>query len=101
MSWDELENIGEQAESETAALPTRDKQIISAVFNTPDGQEALKILYGWTIGKPNMPAPDACSDGAMLAQLMCVREGENNLFRRIRACVAEPVTESIVTETKT
>ena len=92
MSWEELESIMGD-ESEDLAL-NRDKEVISALFNGDNGREALRIIQSWTVDRPMFPAPEACGDGIIASQLMCIREGENNLFRRIRACVADPVVAS-------
>lgn len=90
MSWEELDDIPSDIEDEAQVIPDKDKQILSAVFNTPEGVQALSIIRRW-VSKSNMPNPEWCADGAMMAQLMFLAEGEKNLYRRIRACVAKPV----------
>jgi len=90
MSWEELDDIPSEIEEEADATPSKDKQVLSAVFNTPEGQRALAIIRQW-VSKSNMPAPEYCADGMMLSQLMCLNEGEKNLYRRIRACIAKPM----------
>lgn len=90
MSWEEIDELTSEEQAAAEEVPARDKQILSAVFNTEHGPEALRILQSWTVNRPSFPSPDSCADGVMVSQLMCIREGENNLYRRIRACVAKP-----------
>lgn len=91
MTWDDLDssNISDEEKNYEEQV-TRERQVLSAVFNTDAGKEALHILQKWTVDRPCFPSPETCADGVVVSQLMCIREGENNLFRRVKACVAKP-----------
>jgi hypothetical protein len=50
------------------------------IFNTPDGVILLDYLRSITIEQTNIPQ---ANDGGMMSILMGIKEGENNLYRKI------------------
>ena len=58
---------------------------VFALFNTPLGQKVLGHLDELTVEKSIMPAVQ--QDGHMAAILMALREGENQMVRKIKAMI--------------
>ena len=79
MSWDELNNIG-NVKAQAVAL-TDDEIVIAKIFKGEHGPRALEALARITVEKPSFQAIH--SDGVNTAIAMAVREGENNLYRKI------------------
>lgn len=79
MSWEELNNIGNQKAQ--AVELTDDEIVIAKIFKGEHGPRALEALARITVEKPSFQA--MYSDGTNTAIAMAVREGENNLYRKI------------------
>lgn len=91
MSWNELNNIGTppSAEEQEAAAKAQ-AQIISdfvSVFTKPAGRRVLAYLRENTIEKPTFVQPLPGSDGLAMQKGQDLREGENNLVRRIEKMI--------------
>lgn len=71
--------VQEIAEQNTVA---RD---IYALFNSELGKRCLQHLEAMTIQKPNLPAGGV--DGVSMAMGMSLREGENQLYRKIKMLI--------------
>lgn len=93
MSWDELNNIGrEPTAEEQAAFEKVHHDRISdfvSVFTSPAGRRVLKYLRDNTIERPTFVQPGAGSDGRSMQKLQDMREGENNLVRRIETMIKQ------------
>lgn len=79
MSWDELNAIGNQ-KAQTQPL-TDDEIVIAKIFKGEHGPRALEALARITVEKPSFQA--MYSDGVNTSIAMALREGENNLYRKI------------------
>jgi len=79
MSWEELGKIG-NVKPQTVAL-TDDEIVIAQIFKGEHGSKALAALARITVEKPSFQTMH--SDGVNTAIAMAVREGENNLYRKI------------------
>ena len=93
MSWADLENIGRppSAEEQDAAAKAQ-ASIVSdfvSVFTTPQGRRVLKYLRDNTIEKPTFVQPMPGSDGLAMQKGQDLREGENNLVRRIEKMIKQ------------
>ena len=93
MSWVELENIGRapSAEEQEAAAKAQ-ASIVSdfvSVFTTPQGRRVLQYLRDNTIEKPTFVQPMPGSDGLAMQKGQDLREGENNLVRRIEKMIKQ------------
>lgn len=87
MSWSELNDIGaapSDAEKEAAALE-QSKVVTDFVlaFTSEAGRRVLQYLRANTIERPTFVQPGMGSDGLAMQKLQDMREGENNLVRRI------------------
>lgn len=91
MSWSELENIGrEPTQEEIEKAENALKPIISdfvSVFTTPAGRRVLKYLRDNTIERATFVMPQPGSDGLAMQKGQDLREGENNLVRRIESMI--------------
>jgi len=77
--WQALEEI-ETNEVQPTKL-SDDEVMIAKVFRGESGQKALEALRRMTIDKPSFQSMYA--DGVNTAIGMSLREGENNLYRKI------------------
>ena len=63
--------------------PTVDDQLIAKVFSSEEGNKVLQALAKITLGKPVLQT--IAAEGVNTAIFMALREGENNLYRKILA----------------
>lgn len=93
MSWAELDNIlSEPTAEEKEAAAKAQASIISdfvSVFTSPAGRRVLKHLRDNTIEKPTFVQPLPGSDGLAMQKGQDLREGENNLVRRIERMIKQ------------
>lgn len=90
MGWEEIDNMelaAQQLSEEEVKELVRIKGVFMRTFGTVDGQECLEIIRSWTEGISTLPKQAA--DGHAMSLLMCLREGENNLYRRIKSLTKE------------
>lgn len=83
MSWDELEQM-----AQPVGMREDEQRLLAdfrITFGTEEGQRVLAYLRADTIEKPNIV--NYAHDGQAMANLSFVREGENNLYRKIEAMI--------------
>lgn len=80
--WDGLQNLN--TKSKTPAL-TQDEICIAKIFKGEFGPTALAALARLTVEKPILQAIQ--SDGINTTIAMSLREGENNLYRKILSII--------------
>lgn len=74
--------LNEDLNSKTQLLaPSDDEFIIAKLFSTEEGIRGLAALQHMTIDKPSFQSMH--SDGINTSIAMAIREGENNLYRKI------------------
>ncbi len=87
MSWSELNDIGAApSDAEKEAMELEQRQIVTdfvSVFTSEAGRRVLQHLRANTIERPTFVQPGMGSDGLAMQKLQDMREGENNLVRRI------------------
>lgn len=76
--WRSLHNKNQQ---KVTSHLSDDEVILASVFNTENGKKALKVLEKLTTEKPSLQVMH--NDGINTAIAMAMREGENNLYRKI------------------
>lgn len=82
MSWDYFDKDIKTREDVT---PSKEDLIIFNAFSTEDGQRALEVLKKVTLEKPVFQSIGSDSGNTLL--LAGVREGENNLIRKIEDAI--------------
>ena len=80
--WDGLQNIN--TKSKAPAL-TQDEICIAKIFKGEFGSTALAALARLTVEKPTLQGIQ--SDGINTTIAMSLREGENNLYRKILSII--------------
>lgn len=82
MSKDGWNGLNEIENQKVQAQPLTDDEIVIAkIFKGEHGPRALEALARITVEKPSFQA--MYSDGTNTAIAMAMREGENNLYRKI------------------
>jgi hypothetical protein len=76
--WRSLHN---KTEHKKTTYLNDDDIIIATVFNSENGKKALEVLKKLTLDKPSLQVMH--NDGINTTIAMAMREGENNLFRKI------------------
>lgn len=82
--WSSIDDIETNKEFQPRP-PSDDEIVIAKVFKGEIGEKALDALRRLTIEKPSLQ--NMFPDGVNTAIAMALREGENNLYRKILSII--------------